>query len=62
MNDIEAYEKFYINDDEGFEKYQVLYRRRILIDLFREYNHRNVLEIGCGMEPLFSFLDLKKFC
>lgn len=59
MNDIEAYEKFYINDDEGFEKYQVLYRRRILIDLFREYNHRNVLEIGCGMEPLFSFLDLK---
>ena len=35
MNDIEAYEKFYINDDEGFEKYQVLYRRRILIDLFR---------------------------
>ena len=56
MNNIKKYEEFYISDDEGFEKYQVLYRRRMLMDLFKEYHHKNVLEIGCGMEPLFSFL------
>lgn len=58
MKDIKEYEEFYISDDEGFEKYQVLYRRRMLMDLFKEYPHKNVLEIGCGMEPLFSFLDM----
>lgn len=59
MNDIKTYEEFYVSDNEGFEKYQVLYRRRILMDIFSEYSHKNVLEIGCGMEPLFSFLDLE---
>ncbi len=58
MNDIVAYESFYKSDDEGFEKYQVLYRRKMLIKLFNEHHHKNVLEIGCGLEPLFSFLDL----
>lgn len=58
MQNIEAYEKFYISDDEGFEKYQVRYRRNVLLNLFEKYEHKSVLEIGCGMEPLFSFLDL----
>lgn len=58
MEDIGAYEIFYISDDDGFEKYQVRYRRKILMNFFEKYKHHSVLEIGCGMEPLFSFLDL----
>ena len=60
MRDIEAYTKQYEKSD--FEReYQVKYRRKKVLDLMASYPHENILEIGCGMEPLVMFLtDLKR--
>lgn len=54
MRNIENYTKNYLQHD--FEDYQVMYRRKKVLELVSKYNARRILEIGCGMEPLFSFL------
>ncbi|MDE6760095.1 MAG: class I SAM-dependent methyltransferase [Lachnospiraceae bacterium] len=55
MRDIEDYEQNYMI--HGFEDYQVAYRRKKVLETLKEYPHRRILEIGCGMEPLFKYLD-----
>lgn len=55
MRDIENYQKEY--DKLPFEAYQVEYRRKKVKELLLQNNHKTVLEIGCGMKPLF--LDIK---
>ena len=52
MRNIRDYEKKY--QTEPCEEYQVKYRRKQILQLLGKYNHRNMLEIGCGMEPLFE--------
>lgn len=59
MKDITAYEQFFGRDEQGFEKYQVYFRRKKVIELFNKYEHLSVLEIGCGLEPQFSYLDFE---
>ncbi len=50
--DIKKYEESYLNNND-FEKYQINYRRKKILEILKKYNPRKVLEIGCGMEPLF---------
>lgn len=38
-----------------FEKWQVKYRRKKVIELLNKYKHDSLLEIGCGMEPIFLY-------
>ena len=48
---MESYQKEY--DKLPFEAYQVEYRRKKVKELLLQNNHKTVLEIGCGMKPLF---------
>ena len=50
-NYIEEYKKLF------FEDIQVIYRRRNVLAQIQKYSHKNILEIGCGFEPLFQFLE-----
>lgn len=59
MRDIEQYTKDYMIP--SFEDYQVKYRRRKVLELLENYNPKTILEIGCGMEPLFQFLDVETY-
>lgn len=51
MRDIDKYAEDYVKGD--FEIYQVKYRRKMVLEQIAKYKPRKVLEIGCGMEPLF---------
>ena len=55
MRDLSKYENDYVNLD--FEDIIVSYRRDEVISTIEKYKSSKILEIGCGMEPLFSFLD-----
>ena len=55
MRDIENYSAKYI--EPTFEAYQVKYRRKKVLEILHQYNPQHVLEIGCGMEPLFKYAD-----
>ena len=54
MRNINYYEKEYIKED--FEQYQVMYRRKNILEILKQYDTSSVLEIGCGMSPLFKYL------
>lgn len=52
--------KKYENDYESlpFEPILVEYRRKIVLDNLNNFEHKRVLEIGCGLKPIFDdFLD-----
>lgn len=55
MRDIRDYEIKY--REEPCERYQVKYRRKKIIELMRVYKHDAILEIGCGLEPLFEYFS-----
>lgn len=56
MRDIGKYEKEYIKSD--FEqKYQVAYHRKKLVELIEKEQYRSILEIGCGMETIASYIS-----
>lgn len=55
MRDIQDYEIKY--KEEPCEKYQVKYRRKKILELIQAYKHDAVLEIGCGLEPLFAYFS-----
>ncbi len=52
---INAYEKQFLKDyqNEDFENMLTQYRKKKIIDILANYPSKNILEIGCGMEPLF---------
>ncbi len=52
---INDYEKKYIQNE--FEQYKVIYRRRKIIEIIEQYQVKNILEIGCGLEPLFCHIN-----
>ena len=51
--DIEAYSDAYLSD-YGFEAEMVHYRRQSLLERLGEHNPKTVIEIGCGVSPLFE--------
>lgn len=57
MRDIKDYQEKY--KEEPFEQYQAFFRRKKVLELLDEYPHRNVLEVGCGLNPLFT--DISEF-
>lgn len=57
MRNINEYEKKYMKP--GFEDYQVEYRRKKIIKILDNYRPNHILEIGCGMKPLFKYIDWK---
>ena len=59
MRDIEDYAEKYT--ENGFEEYKVLYRRKKLIEMIKGWRPKSILEIGCGMDPLFQYVDNAKF-
>lgn len=56
MKDMERYQSDYISA-AGFERHAVRYRRRQVLACLAHVPHADVLEVGCGMEPLFEYLD-----
>jgi SAM-dependent methyltransferase len=62
--DIEDYTQRYAAQyaEGGFETVLVAVRRRQVLESIAGHPHRHVLEIGCGLEPLFaSGLDFDSF-
>ena len=59
--DITEYEERYSEDACGFEKYKVIYRRRKILEVIDQYQPETILEIGCGLEPLFCYEKDRKF-
>jgi cyclopropane fatty-acyl-phospholipid synthase-like methyltransferase len=39
----------------NFEEIQVAYRRKKILKRLNLYPHKNILEIGCGFEPIFQY-------
>ena len=55
---LEDYEEKYNDKDHyDFETFQIEFRRRNTLTLLNKNIHGSILEIGCGMEPLFGYLD-----
>ena len=54
MRNISVYEKDYLMDE--FEPHMVKYRRKQVLQLLSQYPHKRILEVGCGMEPLFEHI------
>ena len=50
---IEDYSTRYVQS--GFEKYQVQYRRRKVLEIIEAYAPKNILEVGCGTESLAKY-------
>ncbi|MCX6101827.1 MAG: methyltransferase domain-containing protein [Proteobacteria bacterium] len=45
--------------EQPYERFQVMFRKRKLLDILSRYKHNAILEVGCGLEPLF--LELHDF-
>lgn len=57
MRDIERYADDY--NKPNFEDYQIVYRRKKILEILRHYSPQSIIEIGCGMEPLFQYIDFE---
>jgi len=53
--DLAGYEEQYLK--QPYEKYQVAFRKRKLLELLQKYNHAIMLEVGCGLASLFLDID-----
>lgn len=51
--DLEKYTEEYL--EPNFEDYELQYRRRKILEIMNEYRPQRIIEIGCGMEPLFKY-------
>lgn len=56
--DLLDYQEQYAN--QPYEKYQVAFRKRKLIEILKRNNHDNLLEVGCGLESIFLDFDSYK--
>ena len=59
--DIGLYEKQFLQDYQNgdFENTLTQYRKKTIVKILQKYKAKNILEIGCGMEPIF--LEYKDF-
>ncbi|HZS07222.1 MAG TPA: class I SAM-dependent methyltransferase [Blastocatellia bacterium] len=59
MTDIADYSDKYSDQylSQSFETSLVRIRRRQVLASLSKYDHNHILEIGCGLEPLFPFCD-----
>lgn len=60
MRDIINYQERY--NIPNFEDYQIMYRRKKILEILEKTNHDTILEIGTGMCPIFDYFDdFKKY-
>ena len=59
MIDIQDYSQKYLGQyaDASFETTLVRVRRKYVLESLGRYAHGSILEVGCGLEPLFQFVD-----
>ena len=57
MRDLQDYTEKYVN--KAFEDTMVKIRKKIVTENCSKYPHENIVEIGCGMSPLF--VDFEDF-
>lgn len=55
MRNLESYTGDYL--DLPFERIQELYRRRAIIEYINHNLQNKILEVGCGLNPIFTSLD-----
>jgi 2-polyprenyl-3-methyl-5-hydroxy-6-metoxy-1,4-benzoquinol methylase len=55
MRDLQSYSEDYIN--QPFESYQVEYRKKLVLEIIQRNSHKNILEVGCGIDPLFNHVS-----
>lgn len=55
MRDIQDYTEKYICKE--FEDTMVKIRKKTVVEQVQKYLHTNIVEVGCGMEPLFTVFD-----
>lgn len=55
MTNLSKYYDFY--SIEGFEDIQVKYRIRKMLEYINAIKPKNILDIGCGMDPTFQYID-----
>lgn len=55
MRDIKKYENDY--KILPFEDRQLVFRRKQVINFLNEYKPKRILEIGCGLEPIFKYYN-----
>lgn len=53
--DLLDYQKQY--SKQPYEKYQVAFRKRKIKEVLAKYNHKKLLEVGCGLESIFLEVD-----
>jgi len=53
--DIEKYTKDYLSDNYDFEKIQVKYRRKKVLEILNQYKPKRVLEIGSGTDSIANY-------
>lgn len=63
MRDIANYTQKYLDKDySDFESYMVKFRRNQVLKFLSDYQAKNILEIGCGMDSIAKFYnDYEKF-
>lgn len=52
MRDLQDYTEKYVN--KAFEDIMVKIRKKTVMENCRKYPHANIIEVGCGMSPLFE--------
>lgn len=57
MRDLENYQHLYA--DQPYERYLIHYRKRKILEILSRYPHSILMEVGCGLDPIFN--DLTSF-
>ena len=58
MRDIDNYEQMLYGGDNDFEVYQAIYRKRRILESLKKVSDGGVIvEIGCGLEPIFKYYN-----
>lgn len=55
MRNLEKYQIDYFN--LPFEDKQVYYRREKILQFLNQFEPKNILEVGCGLEPIFKYYN-----
>lgn len=63
MHDLQDYAQRYLEQyaNDSFELHLIALRRKQVLSSLSKYKHDNILEVGCGLEPVFAhFEDYRK--
>jgi hypothetical protein len=61
MRDFKQYADRYA--DQPFERYLIYFRKKKLKEILSRYDHRLLLEVGCGLDPIFNTISsFEKLC